>query len=176
MKKTILFLLTLALLPVFLLTSCSSQINQETINVESDKQITNETEDIKELEIACIWGNSKGCSNLGVLYDEGKGVEQDYFKAKDYFEKACNLNSGDGCYYVGRLHHNGNGVKQDYFKAKDYFEKACNLNNALGCVAHGALYILGEGVKQDKFKAKEYFGKACDLKEQKGCEFYAKYN
>jgi TPR repeat protein len=40
---------------------------------------------------------SKGCSNLGLMHDKGKGVKQDDFKAVEFFQKACGLNDGGGC-------------------------------------------------------------------------------
>jgi hypothetical protein len=35
-----------------------------------------------------------GCFNLGLMYEEGKGVKQDDFKALKFFQKACDLNDG----------------------------------------------------------------------------------
>lgn len=37
---------------------------------------------------------------------------QDFSKARKYFEKACELNSGGGCFRLGKLYHGGNGVKK----------------------------------------------------------------
>jgi TPR repeat protein len=39
-------------------------------------------------------GKSKldNCFNLGLSYEEGKGVKQDDFKALKFFQKACDLN------------------------------------------------------------------------------------
>jgi TPR repeat protein len=31
------------------------------------------------------------------MYEKGKGVKQDDFKAVKFFQKACDLNSGGGC-------------------------------------------------------------------------------
>ena len=37
---------------------------------------------------ACDRGNSKGCANLGILYEYGQGVRQNSRKAKEYYTKA----------------------------------------------------------------------------------------
>ena len=62
------------------------------------------------------------------MYEEGKGVKQDDFKALKFFQKACGLNSGSGCSQLGYLYGKGKGVKQDDFKALKFFQKACDLN------------------------------------------------
>jgi TPR repeat protein len=43
---------------------------------------------------ACDLNDGTGCSNLGFMYEEGKGVKQDDFKAVKFFQKACDLNDG----------------------------------------------------------------------------------
>jgi TPR repeat protein len=53
------------------------------------------------------------CSNLGVMYEKGKGVKQDDLKALKFFQKACGLNDGSGCSILGYLYGKGKGVKQD---------------------------------------------------------------
>ncbi|RAX55227.1 hypothetical protein CCY99_00575 [Helicobacter sp. 16-1353] len=46
---------------------------------------------------ACDKQHGKSCFYLGAMYYKGKGVRQDYSKAKEYFGKACDLGSQDGC-------------------------------------------------------------------------------
>jgi TPR repeat protein len=41
--------------------------------------------------------NGTGCSDLGFMYKEGKGVKQDDFKALKFYQKACGLNFSGGC-------------------------------------------------------------------------------
>jgi hypothetical protein len=51
------------------------------------------------------------CSNLGLSYEEGKGVKQDDFKALKFYQKACDLNDGSGCSLLGFMYEEGKGVK-----------------------------------------------------------------
>ena len=46
---------------------------------------------ISKYQKACDGGSTEECLNLGVMYANGYGVKQDYFKAKEYFGKACDL-------------------------------------------------------------------------------------
>lgn len=79
------------------------------------------------------FNSSLACYSVGQLYNEGKGVKQDFFTAKKYFEKACNLNLGDACNSLGFLYSKGKGVKQNYSAAKKYYGKSCDLGDQMGC-------------------------------------------
>ncbi|GAA7738518.1 hypothetical protein TH0010_03540 [Helicobacter pylori] len=87
----------------------------------------------KCFEKACDLNNGGGCSNLGVLYQNGQGVEKDLIKAAYLYSKACELKEGDGCGALGGLYYNGDGVKQDSKKAVALFEKACKLGYKKAC-------------------------------------------
>ena len=90
-------------------------------------------EDIGALQKACDDGNAISCFNLGLLYDEGRGVRQDYKKASELYSKACDMGYAGGCYNLGFLYNNGQGVRQDKRTAKEYFGKACDLGDQGGC-------------------------------------------
>jgi TPR repeat protein len=47
---------------------------------------------------ACDLNFSGGCYNLGFVYEKGKGVKQDDFKALKFYQKACDLNNGTNWY------------------------------------------------------------------------------
>ncbi len=70
---------------------------------------------------------------MGVLYQNGQGVEKDLTKASYFYSKACELKEGDGCGALGGLYYNGDGVKQDFKKAVALFKKACKLGDQLAC-------------------------------------------
>jgi TPR repeat protein len=38
------------------------------------------------------------------MYEEGKGVKQDDFKAFKFYQKACGLNDGGGCFNLGLMY------------------------------------------------------------------------
>ncbi len=52
---------------------------------------------------SCLLNDGKGCSNLGSLYYQGKGVEQSNTKALAYFDKACKLGEMTSCDYYQNL-------------------------------------------------------------------------
>src|SRR6516162_10067243 len=70
------------------------------------------------------------CSTLGVLFANGKGVSQDYAKAREWYEKAAAKDSSDAMLNLGALFVNGLGVPQDYTKAREWYEKAADKGDA----------------------------------------------
>ena len=56
---------------------------------------------------ACDGGYAKGCSNLGVMYDNGYGVKQDSFKAVELWTKACDGGNVEGCSNLGIMYSKG---------------------------------------------------------------------
>jgi len=89
--------------------------------------------DVNELQNRCNNNDATGCLRLGVAYDFGEGVRQDYKKASELYSKACDLGFDRGCFNLGVLYTYGQGVKQDKSTAKEYFGKACDLGDQLGC-------------------------------------------
>jgi len=75
---------------------------------------------------ACDLGKADGCSNLGYMYEYGKGVKQSYYKALEQYKKACNMESignAFGCYNLGYMYNYGKGVKKIILKLKNYLKK-----------------------------------------------------
>ncbi|DAB40739.1 MAG TPA: hypothetical protein CFH81_00070 [Sulfurovum sp. UBA12169] len=129
---------------------------------------------IELLQKACDNGEAQGCSDLGIMYRLGKGVEQDNSKAAQLFKKASS--SGDATAYsnLGIMYDFGKGVKQDSFKAAKFYQKACDGGNPAGCSNLGIMYEDGKGVKQSKQQALEYYGKACEMESEQYCKDYAR--
>jgi TPR repeat protein len=69
-------------------------------------------------------------SNLGGLYADGRGVAQDYAKAREWYEKAAANGNARAMNNLGFVYENGRGVAQDYAKAREWYEKAAANGNA----------------------------------------------
>src|SRR5215831_3351452 len=75
-------------------------------------------------------GDRTSMSNLGASYANGFfGVEQDYAKAREWYEKAAAEDDWSAMTNLGLLYANGWGVAQDYVKAREWFEKAADKDN-----------------------------------------------
>ena len=97
----------------------------------------------KLFEQACNGGFARGCYNLGVLYDDGRGVKQNYAQAAKLYEQACNGSVAESCFNLGVMYGKGQGKRQNHSTAKEYFGKACDLGNQDGCDWYKKLNIAG---------------------------------
>ena len=100
--------------------------------------------------------------NLGVLYNDGKGVEQGYVVARKYYELAADQGDDIAQYNLGTYYFFGFGVDQDYSEAYRLFCLAAEQGYADAIFAVGECYYLGTGVVKDLEIAAEWYQKALD--------------
>jgi TPR repeat protein len=104
----------------------------------------------------------------GERYLYGRGVPQDYEKARKWYEKAAAAGNGGGLNALGWLYQNGWGVSRDYAKASQFYEKAAAAGNGLGMANLGWLYYQGLGVTRDYGNAREWSEKSVALGNDEG--------
>ena len=130
----------------------------------------------KKMLQAAEQGNVDAQFNLGVMYDNGRGVRQDYKQAVQWYRKAAEQGHADAQYNLGVAYKKGEGVRQDDAQAVQWYRKAAEQGDAQAQLALGLRYATGQGVRQDIVIAKEWFGKACDNGLQQGCDAYRELN
>jgi TPR repeat protein len=108
-------------------------------------------------QAAAELGNTVAMWNLGVFYQKGYGVPQDYAKAGEWFEKAVAKDHADAMNSLGVLYDNGQGVPQDYAKAREWFEKSAAKGHPRAMSNLGVLYENGRGVPQDYVRARKLY-------------------
>jgi TPR repeat protein len=59
--------------------------------------------------------------NLAAMYDEGKGVPQDYKQAVNWYRKAAEQGDAYAQFNLGLMYAKGQGVPQDYVHAHKWF-------------------------------------------------------
>ena len=62
-------------------------------------------------------GYGGGQNNLGLMYENGKGVPQDYKEAVKWYRLAAEQGLAQTQFNLGRMYYNGQGVQQDYVSA-----------------------------------------------------------
>src|SRR5437773_3207039 len=88
----------------------------------------------EDLHKQAAQGNAWAQHNLGVLYDNGRGVLQDYVKARGWYEKAAAQGNAWAQHNLGVLYDNGRRGPQDYVKAQAWYEKAAGQGKT--CAQH----------------------------------------
>jgi TPR repeat protein len=87
----------------------------------------------------CEQNDATACWLSGFAYSTGDGVEEDDFRAVDFYSKSCDLGNGVGCALLAGMHEFGHGTRKDIAQAIEYFGKSCDLREALGCEGYARL-------------------------------------
>ncbi|MDX2350420.1 MAG: tetratricopeptide repeat protein [Porticoccus sp.] len=98
-------------------------------------------------------GGVSGQYNLGVMYDNGNGVTQDYKRAAELFTKAAEQGHIYAQFNLGNLYADGRGVPQDYKKSVKWLQMAAEQGFAEAQYNLGNMYLQGRGVQQDMVAA-----------------------
>ncbi|KAF9319263.1 hypothetical protein BG006_003016, partial [Podila minutissima] len=98
--------------------------------------------------------------DLGVMYDDGIGVSQDYSKAMEWYLISANQGHAAAQNNLGSMYHDGKGVSQDYSEAlvlylRSAIQGHAAAQNNLGDMYCDGKYCDGKGVQQDYSKAME---------------------
>jgi len=91
--------------------------------------------------------------NLGVRYQRGEGVPQDFALAASWYRKAAEQGLAPAQVNLGLLYVQAQGVPQDYNEAVKWFRKAAEQDFPDGCFKLGVMYTNGTGVPQDHDEA-----------------------
>ncbi len=97
---------------------------------------------------------------LGEAYYYGEGVDRDYAKAFQLFEKAAAANDSMAMFYLGRIYDEGRGVSQDYGKSYYWYVRAAKAGNGAAMKSLGDMYYNGRGVEKDLEKASAWYESA----------------
>jgi uncharacterized protein len=66
-------------------------------------------------------GDARAQAGLGMMYETGFGVTQDYLAAAIWYRKAADQGNARAQYNLGILYERGNGVPQDYVQALKWY-------------------------------------------------------
>ena len=106
--------------------------------------------------------DSEALYTLGLMYDIGKGVQQNYRKAVHLYQKAAEQGHALGQYNLGTMYDLGNGITQSYEQAFYWFQKAAEQGQPDAQYTLGMMLGKGNGCEQDIEKALYWFHKASD--------------
>jgi len=119
------------------------------------------------LEQKANQGNAEAQYKLGKLYENSKGVPQDYNKAIEWYTKAAEQGNSYAQYSLGKLYENSKGVPQDYNKAIEWYTKAAEQGSIIAQGQLGELYekISNKSANPDYFQSVEWYTKAANQKK-----------
>ncbi|TXJ02059.1 MAG: sel1 repeat family protein, partial [Aquabacterium sp.] len=107
-------------------------------------------------------GHADAQYNLGVMYDNGQGVDKDPAQAVDWYRKAAEQGHTRAQVNLGVMYENGQGVGKDPTQAVDWHLKAAEQGDALAQFNVGVMYDNGQGVDKDPAQAVDWYRKAAE--------------
>jgi TPR repeat protein/predicted Ser/Thr protein kinase len=110
-------------------------------------------------------GNLQALRNLGVCYEKGQGVGQDFVRAVDCYRRAGEGGMPLAMVSLGRMFLKGRGVETNHRRAKEWFEKAARAGNAVGMLEAGVLLAQGKSVPRDDTAARRWFSAGAKKKD-----------
>ena len=97
---------------------------------------------------------------MGILYEDGIGVEQDYEIARQYYLLAASRGQPDAFHRLGIFYEEGFGVETSMETAAAYYQKAADLGHTDAMIRLGELALAGALAGQSDTNAFHYFQQA----------------
>jgi len=72
------------------------------------------------------FGDAEAQFNLGVMHDEGAGIQQDLAAAAAWYHKAAQQGFVDAQANLGMMYYHGHGVPRDHGEAARWFQEAAS--------------------------------------------------
>ena len=107
-------------------------------------------------------GDAVAQYNLGLMYDQGHGIAQDYSEAMRWYGLAAQQGKAQAQFNVGDMHEAGDGVPQDHAEAMSWYRQAAEQGHAEAQSSLGALYQTGLGGLQDYGEAIRWYRLAAE--------------
>jgi TPR repeat protein len=109
-----------------------------------------------------IQGNPVAQNNLGIMYMDAKGVQQNTSEAVRYLSLSAAAGSSLGQNNLGGLYRDGKGVPRDYRRAAQWFAASAAQGNSAGMYNLGLMYEMGQGLKAEPFHAYMWYALAAN--------------
>ncbi|KTC74282.1 enhanced entry protein EnhC [Legionella birminghamensis] len=117
--------------------------------------------------LAAKTGDAIGQYNLGLLYENGKGMPVNLQQARDYFQQAADQGYGKAMTQLAGLYFNGIDGVRDEQQALHWYKKAAAAGDGGALYQLGLLSETGVAMKLDFPNAVSYYQQASDLGNEK---------
>lgn len=99
---------------------------------------------------------------LGIMYENGRGVAQDYKEAFQWYQRSALQGNYKAQNNVAGLYKEGHGVIQDNEEAARWYLKAATQGDPVSQTNLGIMYFNGQGVTKDYKEAAKWFTRAAE--------------
>ena len=142
----------------------AKKLNQKGLSYYNSKDYE---EAAKYFRMAADRGFESAMCNLGVMYELGEGVKQNFDESFRWYKKAADLGEATAMNNLAFQYENGRGVAQNFEEALRWYKKAADFGEATAMDNLGYLYENGIGVKQNLYEAQKWYEKAVNAGNSK---------
>lgn len=115
-----------------------------------------------DLRVLADSGNARAQLLLGMMYDGGHGVAQDFGEARRLYELAAAQDHAPVFGLLGRMYEMGRGGSQDISKAVDLYERGIAAGDDWSAFARAFQYETGEGAEHNMAEAVRLYRMAAE--------------
>lgn len=98
-------------------------------------------DELTKLKRSAEQGDAKSQYKLGLMYDMGKDVDQNYQKAFEWYEKSANQGLASSQSRLGSMYRYGKGVDINHSKASQWYWKAAEQGDQDAQYRLGTIYL-----------------------------------
>ena len=175
--KLVCALLLLAVLPVSAMAAGLNEReyldSQECDTAEYDPEMVSYIEDcklLKETKKAANQGDATAQVYLGVMYEEGDIVEQNYEKAIEWYRRSAAQGNSLAQYKLGQMYTRVDGTYRNIPKGFEWYTKAAKQGEFIAQYELAVMYGEDKVNTWSHKELKEWFDKTCDNGMLIGCE------
>ena len=121
---------------------------------------------LREFRVLAEQGHASAQYNLGLMYDNGRGVPQDYKESMKWYSKSVEQGHVEAQYNLGVMYGNGNGVRQDNVYAHMWFDIVASNGDENGAMNRD---IVAKRMTKEQLAEAQKLARECVRKEYKGC-------
>jgi len=103
----------------------------------------------KQFRALAEQGNAVAQARLGVLYEQGRGVPQDFQEAYKWIRLSVAQGNADAQFTLGWMYELGEGVPQDIKEAINWYRLSAKQGNGFAQFSLGGMYAHGQGVPKN---------------------------
>jgi TPR repeat protein len=123
----------------------------------SDVGDSKNKEEARKYRVSAEAGEPWAMYNLGVMYDIGRGVEQNDAKAVYWYRAGAKAGHVSAMFRLGVMYANGRGVERSDVEAVRWYRAGAEAGDANAMVNLGWMYDSGRGVEQSDVEAVRWY-------------------
>lgn len=112
-------------------------------------------------------GNSAAQDNLGQMYQQGEGVDQDYQAAIQWYRLSAKRGNAVAQYHLGQMYERGLGIEQSYVRAHMWYTLAAAQNSN---VAKSNRDYLSQQMTSEQITEAHALARECKTTHYKNCD------